>query len=78
MFLQLAKRVIEKETETSNSELLLSEEEKWKKGRQKKKKAKYYNPPSNMSGLVSIYISPPWSGKGQIARRIIALSNVHN
>lgn len=62
------KRVIENETETCNSELPLSQEEKWKK-------AKYYNPPSNMSGLESIYIAPPWSGKGQIARRTIALSN---
>lgn len=43
--------------------------------RQTEKKAKYYNPPSNMSGLESIYIAPPWSGKGQIARRTIALSN---
>lgn len=61
-------------TNDSKIELPLSQEEKWQKGIQKKK-AKYYNPPTNMTGMESIYTSPPWCGKGQIAKRTIELAN---
>ncbi|KAI7804047.1 hypothetical protein IRJ41_021519 [Triplophysa rosa] len=68
-------KVNQKDTDDSQIDLSLSQEEKWRKRREKKKKSKYYNPPKQMQSMESIYTSPPWCGRGQIAKKTISLRN---